>query len=182
MKGQGSGLILTMGWIRPKRARKGTAASYSGGQKRGHGFCAQLRRCLRRGCAVNCLCRAGFATAWGEGGSHQWRSGPLRETPLARWGLPRYVAATAKWLASPDGQFISGQSYTNQWGGGGADRDAARSLEGFVPFHLTQRLTSLGKRLRNFFDEFTGTFLNEANLDSFQTMYLPSTTSVEPVI
>ena len=31
------------------------------------------------------------------------------ETPLARWGLPEDVAAAARWLASPQSSFITGQ-------------------------------------------------------------------------
>ena len=33
----------------------------------------------------------------------------LRETPLARWGLPEDIAHLARFLVSPDASFLTGQ-------------------------------------------------------------------------
>ncbi len=58
---------------------------------------------------MNCLAPGWIRTAWGNKASATWQERAVRETPLARWGTPEDVAATACWLASPAAAFITGQ-------------------------------------------------------------------------
>jgi 3-oxoacyl-[acyl-carrier protein] reductase len=58
---------------------------------------------------VNGLAPGWIRTDWGEGASSVWQERVLRETPLARWGTPEDVAATACFLVSPAAAFLTGQ-------------------------------------------------------------------------
>jgi 3-oxoacyl-[acyl-carrier protein] reductase len=58
---------------------------------------------------VNCIAPGWVRTAWGASASGRWQERVLRETPLKRWGTPEDVAAAARFLASAQSSFITGQ-------------------------------------------------------------------------
>jgi 3-oxoacyl-[acyl-carrier protein] reductase len=58
---------------------------------------------------VNCIAPGWIRTAWGEQAGEAWQQRVLRETPLQRWGTPVDVARVARFLASSDADYITGQ-------------------------------------------------------------------------
>jgi 3-oxoacyl-[acyl-carrier protein] reductase len=110
MKQQGRGLILTMGWDQAETGMEGESGQLFAASKNAiMGFTRSLALSLAPEVRVNCLAPGWIKTAWGEHASQPWHDRVLRETPLQRWGTPQDVARVAKWLASPDAQFITGQ-------------------------------------------------------------------------
>ncbi len=110
MQGQGSGSILTMGWDQAETGMAGDSGQLFAAAKNAiMGFTRSLALSLAPEVRVNCLAPGWIRTAWGEAASEEWQERVLRETPLARWGTPRDVALTAKWLASRNAKFITGQ-------------------------------------------------------------------------
>jgi 3-oxoacyl-[acyl-carrier protein] reductase len=73
------------------------------------GFTRSLAVSLAPAVRVNCIAPGWIQTAWGETASATWQERVLRETPLRRWGTPEDVAKVARFLASPDAAFITGQ-------------------------------------------------------------------------
>lgn len=110
MKKQGSGVILTMGWDQAETGMEGDSGQLFGACKGAvMAFTKSLALELAPEVRVNCLAPGWIRTAWGEHASEAWQQRVLVETPLARWGTPEDVAATARWLVSPAAQFITGQ-------------------------------------------------------------------------
>jgi 2-amino-4-hydroxy-6-hydroxymethyldihydropteridine diphosphokinase len=110
MKEQGSGLILTLGWDQAETGMEGDSGQLFAAVKNAVlGFTRSLALTLAPEVRVNCLAPGWIRTAWGEGASDDWHERVLRETPLARWGTPQDVATAARWLASPDSRFVTGQ-------------------------------------------------------------------------
>jgi 2-amino-4-hydroxy-6-hydroxymethyldihydropteridine diphosphokinase len=110
MAAQGSGCIINMGWDQSDTGMEGDSGQLFAAAKAAvHGFTKSLALSLAPKVRVNCLAPGWIKTAWGEGASTFWQDRVLRETPLARWGLPGDVASTACWLASPAAEFITGQ-------------------------------------------------------------------------
>ncbi|MSQ93724.1 MAG: 2-amino-4-hydroxy-6-hydroxymethyldihydropteridine diphosphokinase [Gemmataceae bacterium] len=110
MKKQGSGVILTMGWDQAETGMAGDSGQLFGACKGAvMAFTKSLALELAPEVRVNCLAPGWIRTAWGEAASDAWQQRVLAETPLARWGTPEDVAATARWLVSPAAQFITGQ-------------------------------------------------------------------------
>lgn len=110
MKSHGSGLILTMGWDQAETGMEGDSGQLFAAAKNAvMGFTRSLSLSLAPEVRVNCLAPGWIRTAWGIGASEVWQERVMRETPLRRWGLPSDVAAAAKWLASPEAQFVTGQ-------------------------------------------------------------------------
>jgi 3-oxoacyl-[acyl-carrier protein] reductase len=58
---------------------------------------------------VNCIAPGWIRTAWGEEASDAWQQRVLRETPLKRWGTPDDVGRVARFLASDDAAYLTGQ-------------------------------------------------------------------------
>jgi 3-oxoacyl-[acyl-carrier protein] reductase len=73
-------------------------------------FSKSLARELAPRVRVNVLCPGWIETAFARGADADFRDQVARSTPLDRWGTPEDVAAAALWLASPDAEFITGQS------------------------------------------------------------------------
>ncbi len=110
MHERGRGVILNMGWDQADTGMEGESGQLFGLTKAAvHGFSKSLALTLAPQVRVNCLAPGWIKTAWGAKASASWQERVLRETPLARWGLPQDVAATAVWLVSPAAEFISGQ-------------------------------------------------------------------------
>lgn len=110
MKAGSSGTILTIGWDQAETGFDGESGLLFGTAKGAvMAFTRSLARNLAPQVRVNCLAPGWIKTSWGEGASESWQNRVADETPLARWGLPEDVAATARWLASPQAAFITGQ-------------------------------------------------------------------------
>ncbi len=110
MKNGRGGVILTMGWDQALTGMEGESGQLFGAAKGAiMAFSRSLALSLAPKVRVNCLAPGWIRTAWGQSASETWQERVRRETPLARWGLPDDVAATARWLVSPAAAFITGQ-------------------------------------------------------------------------
>jgi NAD(P)-dependent dehydrogenase (short-subunit alcohol dehydrogenase family) len=110
MKAGRGGTILTMGWDQALTGMEGESGQLFGAAKGAiMAFSRSLALSLAPKVRVNCLAPGWIRTAWGQSASETWQERVRRETPLARWGLPEDVAATARWLVSPAAAFITGQ-------------------------------------------------------------------------
>jgi NAD(P)-dependent dehydrogenase (short-subunit alcohol dehydrogenase family) len=110
MKQQGRGLVLTMGWDQAETGMEGESGQLFAAVKGAvMGFTRSLALSLAPEVRVNCLAPGWIKTAWGEAASQAWQKRVTGQTPLARWGTAQDVANTAKWLASRDAEFITGQ-------------------------------------------------------------------------
>jgi 3-oxoacyl-[acyl-carrier protein] reductase len=74
------------------------------------GFSKSLARSVAPDIRVNVLCPGWVETAYGEGVDRDFYEKVVAGTPLKRWGMPRDIADTAVWLASPAAAFITGQA------------------------------------------------------------------------
>lgn len=59
---------------------------------------------------VNCIAPGWIQTAWGETASDAWDQRARGESMLDRWGRPSDIANVAWMLASPECEFINGQT------------------------------------------------------------------------
>ncbi|CAN5334635.1 hypothetical protein BH10PLA2_BH10PLA2_10720 [soil metagenome] len=110
MLAQGSGCIINIGWDQSETGMEGDSGQLFAAVKAAvHGFTKSLAVSLAPKVRVNCIAPGWIKTAWGEGASGSWQDRVLRETPMARWGLPMDVASAACFLASPAAEFITGQ-------------------------------------------------------------------------
>jgi 2-amino-4-hydroxy-6-hydroxymethyldihydropteridine diphosphokinase len=110
MQERGTGVIINMGWDQAETGMEGDSGQLFAAVKAAvHGFTRSLAVSLAPAVRVNCLAPGWIKTAWGAHASSQWQARVLEETPLGRWGLPLDVARTARWLASPAADFITGQ-------------------------------------------------------------------------
>jgi 3-oxoacyl-[acyl-carrier protein] reductase len=110
MKERGRGVILTMGWDQAETGMEGDSGQLFGATKAAvMAFTRSFALSLGPEVRVNCLAPGWIRTAWGEHASEVWQERVRRETPLLRWGTPEDVAQTARWLASPAAQYITGQ-------------------------------------------------------------------------
>ncbi len=110
MRQAGGGVLLNMGWDQADTGMEGDSGQLFGASKAAvMAFSKALALSLAPAVRVNCLAPGWVRTAWGEGASQAWQERVLRETPLGRWGTPRDVAATARWLVSPAAAYVTGQ-------------------------------------------------------------------------
>ena len=106
----GGGAILTIGWDQSDRGMEGDSGElFSAAKNAIMGFSRSLALSLAPSVRVNCIAPGWIKTAWGETASSNWQERVVRETPLARWGLPEDVARLARFLCSDDASFITGQ-------------------------------------------------------------------------
>ena len=110
MKARGSGVILNIGWDQADRGMEGDSGELFAATKNAvMGFTRSLALSLAPEVRVNCLAPGWIRTAWGEGASSAWQERVLRETPLRRWGTPEDIARAARFLCSPEADYITGQ-------------------------------------------------------------------------
>jgi len=110
MLAQGSGVILNIGWDQADRGMEGESGELFAASKNAvMGFSRSLAVSLAPRVRVNCIAPGWIRTAWGEQASDVWQERVRRETPLERWGTPEDVARAARFLASPDAAYITGQ-------------------------------------------------------------------------
>ncbi len=110
MKNSSGGNIINIGWDQSDRGMEGDSGElFSAAKNAVMGFTRSLAVSLAPKVRVNCIAPGWIRTAWGAGASSQWQERVLRETPLARWGSPDDIAKLARFLASPDASYITGQ-------------------------------------------------------------------------
>ncbi|MEW4566462.1 SDR family oxidoreductase [Tautonia sp. JC769] len=112
MKARGRGVILTMGWDQAETGMEGDSGELFAATK---GAIMCLSRSLSLSLApevrVNCLAPGWIKTSWGEQASDDWQARAVSEAPLHRWGTPDDVAQVARFLVSPDAEFLTGQTF-----------------------------------------------------------------------
>lgn len=112
MREQGSGAILTTGWDQAEAGMEGDSGELFAATKGAiMAFTRSLALSLAPTVRVNNLAPGWIRTAWGEAAPAPWQERVIRETPLARWGVPADVAALARFLVSPSAAFQTGQTY-----------------------------------------------------------------------
>ena len=110
MKAAGRGVILNIGWDQADRGMEGNSGELFAAAKNAiMGFTRSLAVSLAPEVRVNCIAPGWVRTAWGDAASDAWQSRVLHETPLQRWGLPEDIAKLARFLASPDASYLTGQ-------------------------------------------------------------------------
>jgi 3-oxoacyl-[acyl-carrier protein] reductase len=103
-------VILNMGWDQAECGMAGDSGEMFAAVKGAvMAFSRSLARSLAPQVRVNCLAPGWIRTAWGDGASEYWQQRACRESLLERWGAPEDVARVARFLASPDSGFITGQ-------------------------------------------------------------------------
>ena len=110
MVSQGSGSIVTMGWDQAETGMAGDSGELFAATKGAIlSFTRSLALSLAPTVRVNALAPGWIKTAWGEHASQGWQDRVISETPLARWGTPKDVAAVACFLVSDAAAFLTGQ-------------------------------------------------------------------------
>ncbi|HVR72955.1 MAG TPA: SDR family NAD(P)-dependent oxidoreductase [Planctomycetota bacterium] len=110
MKGSGGGSIVNMGWDKAATGMEGDAGELFAAAKGAiMSFTRSAALSLAPRVRVNCIAPGWIRTAWGETAGAVWQERVLRETPLRRWGTPEDVAHVARFLASGDAAFLTGQ-------------------------------------------------------------------------
>jgi 3-oxoacyl-[acyl-carrier protein] reductase len=110
MQQQGSGVILTIGWDQSDRGMAGDSGELFAATKNAvMGFSRSLAVSLAPHVRVNCIAPGWIKTAWGSAASEGWQQRVIDETPLGRWGLPEDIAKLARFLASDDASYMTGQ-------------------------------------------------------------------------
>ncbi len=110
MLNAGRGVILNIGWDQADRGMEGASGELFAASKNAvMGFSRSLAVSLAPHVRVNCIAPGWIRTAWGEAAGDNWQERVRRETPLGRWGAPEDVAKLARFLASDDADFITGQ-------------------------------------------------------------------------
>ena len=106
----GGGVILNIGWDHAERGMEGDSGELFAAAKSAiMGFTRSLAVSLAPSVRVNCIAPGWIRTKWGEGANDVWQQRVLRETPLKRWGTPEDVAAVARFLASREASYLTGQ-------------------------------------------------------------------------
>lgn len=110
MQSRGSGNIINIGWDQADRGMGGDSGELFAVSKNAiMGLTRSLAVSLAPQVRVNCIAPGWIQTAWGEQTSSDWHQRVLAETPLNRWGLPRDIAKLARFLASDDADYFTGQ-------------------------------------------------------------------------
>ncbi len=110
MAKRGEGTIINMGWDGARGGLAGESGELFAAAKGAvMSFSTSLALSLAPRVRVNCLAPGWIRTAWGRNAPAAWRRRVLRGTPLKRWGSPEDVAKLARFLASPEAGFITGQ-------------------------------------------------------------------------
>lgn len=110
MKAVGTGVILNMGWDAAERGMAGASGElFSAAKGAVMAFTRSLAQSLAPEVRVNCLAPGWIRTAWGQGASAYWDRRARGESLRRRWGTPEDVARVARFLASREADFITGQ-------------------------------------------------------------------------
>ncbi len=114
MKGRGgpapTGVIVNMGWDQVEHGMAGDSGEMFATVKGAIiAFTRSLARSLAPEVRVNCLAPGWIKTSWGECATEYWQQRACEESLLGRWGTPEDVAKVARFLASPESKFMTGQ-------------------------------------------------------------------------
>ncbi len=110
MAHEAGGVILNLGWDQADRGMEGVSGELFAASKNAvMGFTRSLAVSLAPRVRVNCIAPGWIRTAWGETASEIWQQRVREETPLERWGTPEDVAKVARFLASADAGYLTGQ-------------------------------------------------------------------------
>jgi 3-oxoacyl-[acyl-carrier protein] reductase len=110
MSAIGSGSIINMGWDQADRGMEGESGElFAAAKSSVMGFTRSLAVSLAPSVRVNCIAPGWIRTAWGANASEVWQERVLKETPIGRWGTPEDIAKLARFLASPDAAYMTGQ-------------------------------------------------------------------------
>ena len=110
MVAAGGGVILNIGWDQAERGMEGDSGELFAAAKSAiMGFTRSLAVSLAPSVRVNCIAPGWIRTKWGDGANDAWQQRVLRETPLKRWGTPEDVAVVARFLASREASYLTGQ-------------------------------------------------------------------------
>ncbi|HVT28146.1 MAG TPA: SDR family oxidoreductase [Lacipirellulaceae bacterium] len=108
---RGHGVILNMGWDQAETGMAGDSGEMFAAVK---GAVMAATRSLAKSLApevrVNCLAPGWIRTEWGRHASAAWQDRAQRESLLQRWGTSEDVARVARFLVSPEAEFINGQA------------------------------------------------------------------------
>src|SRR5688572_21373565 len=105
-----AGVILNMGWDQATQGMAGESGQMFGCIKGAvMSFTQSLAQSLAPHVRVNCLAPGWIKTSWGEKASDYWQERARQESLSGRWGTPEDVAHAARFLASPEAEFITGQ-------------------------------------------------------------------------
>jgi len=104
------GVILNIGWDQADRGMEGASGELFAASKNAvMGFTRSLAVSLAPKVRVNCIAPGWIRTAWGDTASDVWQERVRKETPLQRWGTPEDVAKVARFLASSEAAYLTGQ-------------------------------------------------------------------------
>ena len=107
---QGFGNIINVGWDQSDRGMEGDSGELFATAKNAiMGFTRSLAVSLAPAVRVNCIAPGWIQTAWGDQASDYWQERVMAETPLKRWGQPKDIASTARFLLSDEAAYITGQ-------------------------------------------------------------------------
>ncbi|MFG0334440.1 MAG: SDR family NAD(P)-dependent oxidoreductase [Maioricimonas sp. JB049] len=110
MQAQGNGVLLNIGWDQADRGMEGDSGELFAAAKNAvMGLTRSLAVSFAPQVRVNCIAPGWIKTAWGETASDDWQQRVLRETPLRRWGTPEDIARLARFLASDEAAYLTGQ-------------------------------------------------------------------------
>ena len=110
MREAGRGVILNIGWDQAERGMAGDSGElFAAAKSAVMGFTRSLAISLAPQVRVNCIAPGWIRTAWGDQASETWQQRVLAETPLARWGTSEDIAWLARFLASDQAAYITGQ-------------------------------------------------------------------------
>ena len=105
-----SGVILNIGWDQADRGMEGDSGELFACAKNAiMGLTRSLAMSYAPHVRVNCVAPGWIRTAWGDQTSDEWHERVRRETPLDCWGKPEDVAKVARFLASDDAAYLTGQ-------------------------------------------------------------------------
>ncbi len=110
MKARGRGVIVNMGWDQADARMAGDSGEMFAAIKGAvMAFTRSLAKSLAPEVRVNCLAPGWIKTKWGDQASEFWQQRAKSESLLQRWGTTDDVARAARFLVSPDAEFITGQ-------------------------------------------------------------------------
>lgn len=111
MRQLGRGSIINIGWDQAETGMEGDSGEMFAATKGAvMAFTRSLACSLAPQVRVNCVAPGWIRTAWGTTASDAWQQRAVRESLRGRWGTPADVAAAVLWLASPEADFIHGET------------------------------------------------------------------------
>ncbi|TVQ01983.1 MAG: SDR family oxidoreductase [Planctomycetaceae bacterium] len=103
--------LILIGWDQATEGMEGDAGQMFGPVKAAvEAFAKSLAQSVAPQIRVNTVAPGWIRTAWGEATSDYWDRRARGQALMARWGTPQDVAAAVRFLASPESEFITGQT------------------------------------------------------------------------